>query len=196
MRQRTEETADLLRSLGHEVVERDPDYGMVGNNLVARYLRGIHDDVATVDRPDRLERRTRGMSRLGGLITDSLLARERAREDGNLERIGTLFADHDVLLTPVLTTPPIEVGRYEGRGAIRTLLGSAGFVAYAPPWNATGQPAAAVPAGVGSGGLPIGVQLVGRPDDEATLLSLSAQIEAERPWADRLPRSVRPGTAT
>jgi amidase len=55
------------------------------------------------------------------------------------------------------------------------------------PWNHTGQPAASVPAGFSDHGLPIGVQLVGRPNDESTLLSLAAQIEATRPWADRLP---------
>jgi amidase len=54
-------------------------------------------------------------------------------------------------------------------------------------WNHTGQPAAAVPAGFTDGGLPLSVTLVGRPNDEATLLSLAAQIEAERPWADRKP---------
>ena len=54
-------------------------------------------------------------------------------------------------------------------------------------WNYTGQPAAAVPAGFTADGLPLSVQLVGRPNDEATLLSLAAQIEAEQPWAERLP---------
>jgi amidase len=55
------------------------------------------------------------------------------------------------------------------------------------PWNITGQPAGAVPAGFTSDGLPLSVQIVGRPNDEATLLSLAAQIEAERPWADTRP---------
>ena len=55
------------------------------------------------------------------------------------------------------------------------------------PWNATGQPAASVPAGFTADGLPLAVQLVGRPDDEGTLLSLAAQLESERPWADRRP---------
>jgi amidase len=59
------------------------------------------------------------------------------------------------------------------------------------PWNATGQPAAAVPAGFSSDGLPLSIQLIGRPNDESTLFSLAAQIEAERPWADRRPESFR-----
>jgi amidase len=40
---------------------------------------------------------------------------------------------------------------------------------------------------LGGDGLPRGVQIVARPHDEATLLSLAAQIEAERPWAQQRP---------
>jgi amidase len=58
---------------------------------------------------------------------------------------------------------------------------------YTPVWNHTGQPAASVPAGFSDGGLPIGVMLIGRTNGESTLLSLAAQIEAERRWADRRP---------
>jgi amidase len=61
---------------------------------------------------------------------------------------------------------------------------------YPGTWNYLGNPAASVPAGFDDDGLPLSVQIVGRPEDEGTLLSLAAQIEAERPWADRRP----PGT--
>ena len=61
------------------------------------------------------------------------------------------------------------------------------WVCYTPVWNLTGQPAAAVPAGFAADGLPRAVQLVARPHEEATVLSLAAQIEAARPWADRRP---------
>ncbi|MGH3563741.1 MAG: amidase family protein, partial [Mycobacterium sp.] len=54
-------------------------------------------------------------------------------------------------------------------------------------WNLTGQPAAAVPWGFDRDGLPVAIQLVGRPYDEATLLSLAAQIEQARPWAHHRP---------
>ena len=59
--------------------------------------------------------------------------------------------------------------------------------AYTTVWNLTGQPAASVPAGFSRDGRPLAVQLVGRPNDEATLLSLAAQIEAERAWPERRP---------
>ena len=83
--------------------------------------------------------------------------------------------------------PAFEHGRFSQRRTLGCLLGSSRFYPYAVPWNFTGQPAASVPAGLSDESLPLAVQLVGRPNDEATLLSLSAQLEAERPWALRKP---------
>jgi amidase len=183
-----DETVELLRSLGHELVERDPDYGPVaGLTLTALYLRGIHDDVHAVPHPERLERRTRGMERLGALVTPALLQRAKRSGEEIARRLAPLFAEHDALLTPATAAPPPPIGRLQGRGALATLNTVARWVPYNGIWNVTGQPAASVPAGFDADGLPRGVQLVGRPNDEATLLSLAAQIEAERPWAQRRP---------
>jgi amidase len=182
-----EETAELLRSLGHEVRRRDPEYGTVGNGVAALYLRGIRDDIRAVPRREALERRTRGFDRLGSLIGRSALRRQREATPKHAARINRLFDDHDVLITPVVGTPPVRAGRWEGMGALRITLGMSRVYPFTGVWNYTGQPAAAVPAGFNADGLPLSVQLVGRPDDEATLLSLAAQIEAERPWTDRRP---------
>ena len=67
------------------------------------------------------------------------------------------------------------------------LNGNGMMIPFTVPWNQTGQPAASVPAGFTADGLPLGVQVITRPEDEATLLSVAAQIEARRPWADRRP---------
>jgi len=183
-----QETVELLRSVGHDVSERDPDYGLGGiPEVLTRYLRGIHDDARGVAHWERLERRTRGMARLGGLIPPALLERSFANEGEFTGRLNRVLEDHDVLLTPATAKPPPRVGQFEGRGAIWTLNAIAGMVPYNGVWNVTGQPAASVPAGFGSDGLPRGVQIVGRANDEATLLSLAAQIEAERPWAQHRP---------
>jgi amidase len=65
------------------------------------------------------------------------------------------------------------------------------FMPFTPLFNLTGQPAIAIPAGVGSDGLPLSVQLVGRPGAEDMLYSLAGQIEAARPWADEKPLLAR-----
>jgi amidase len=182
------DTVELLRSLGHDVTERDPDYGMgTLTMLIPRYVRGVHDDAAALEHPERLERRSRGMARLGGLIPASLFERSLAAEADFSRQLNRVFDDHDVLLTPSTATPPPRIGQLQGRGALWTLNAVAGMVPFNGVWNVTGQPAASVPAGFGADGLPRGVQLVGRPNDEATLLSLAGQIEAERPWAEQRP---------
>jgi amidase len=127
------------------------------------------------------------MARLGGLIPPALLERSLANEGEFTRRLNRVLEDHDVLITPATASPPPRIGALQGRGAIWTLNAVAGMVPYNGVWNVTGQPAASVPAGFGSDGLPRGVQIVGRPDDEATLLSLAGQIEAERPWAQLRP---------
>jgi amidase len=182
-----EASADLLRSLGHAVEPAEPFFGTIGNATTVRFLRGISDDARTLPRPERLQRRTRQIARFGSLLPDSALAWARSREVADTAKLGRLFEHHDVVLTPVASRPPVEATRWEGRGGLWTVMDMAGVYPYCIPWNHTGQPAASVPAGFSDDGLPIGVQLVGRPNDESTLLSLAAQIEAERPWAEPLP---------
>jgi amidase len=187
-REAVEETAELLRSLGHDVVERDPDYDPRSmGNAVIRIMRGVDDDARNFRPRSRLERRTRGWARLGRTLPDSLVARARADEAAIAARVLRLFDDHDVLLTPAASKPPMRVGAYDGRGWLWTMVADTAFICYTVIANITGQPAATLPAGLDANGLPRGVQLIARPNDEATLLSLSAQIEAERPWVDQRP---------
>ncbi len=182
-----EEAAETLASLGHDVSRRDPEWGNIGNNITARYLRGIHDDVALVPHPERLERRTRGFGRLGAPVSGGMLARARAGEAADWRRVGAVFEHCDVLMTPVMGRTAIPVRRWEGRGAARIIAEMPRPYSFTGAWNHLGNPAASVPFGFAADGMPLAVMLVGRPGDEATLLSLSAQLEAERPWLDRRP---------
>ncbi len=182
-----EEAIAALRGLGHEVVERDLDWGPAFLHVLVRFLRGIHDDAAAIGDQRRLERRTRGMKRLGALVPISRLAALRADEPAFAARIGETWRDCDVLLQPALAALPFEIEQFEGRGAVWTVNRAAQFTPWTGVWNVTGQPAAAVPFGVADGGLPLAIQLVGKHDGEGALLSLAAQLEAERPWADRRP---------
>src|SRR5436305_424911 len=154
-------------------------------HAVVRYRRGAHDAAQELAQ-ERLEARSRTFVRLGGLIPDRLLAAARARQDRIQRHVWRVFEDCDVVLAPILTKPVIDLGRWHGWSTLRTLDAAARYTPYGV-WNVLGNPCAAIPAGFDDGGTPIGLQLVGRPNDEATLLSLSAQLEAELAWPDRRP---------
>jgi amidase len=62
------------------------------------------------------------------------------------------------------------------------------FTPFTPVFNSTGQPAISLPLFQGEDGLPLGVQLAGRPAGEAALLALAAQLEEARPWVSRRPQ--------
>ena len=180
-------TAELLGALGHRVQEAHPRYGELVTEIVPRYLAGVHDDAARLDEPVRLEPRTQALARLGARVRGRPLTRSLAREAGVAARLGKLFRDHDVLLTPVTARQPPRADRWRGRGALVSVESMRPYICFTMVWNHTGQPAAAVPAGFDEEGLPVAVQLVGRAGEETTLISLAAQLEAARPWTARRP---------
>jgi amidase len=181
------DAGEMLASLGHEVSPRDPDWGMVGNNITPRFLRGVSETVAEVPRPERLERRTRGFGRLGSLLPDAIFERAMKGREADARRINAIFDSHDVLVMPVMGGTAIPIRRWEGRSALHTVLGMSRVYPFCIPWNHLGNPAMSVPMGIADDGLPTAVQIIGRPNSEGLLLSLAAQIEAERPWADKRP---------
>lgn len=149
-----------------------------------------------------------------GLFGKMLSAGDYAQAANTLQamarKIGAFFADYDVLLTPVLAQPPVHVGslqptpaekgqlRLVGRLNAGWLLNLAGGIKpladrafeqipWLPMFNVTGQPAMSVPLFWTEAGLPVGVQLVGRFGEDATLFRLAGQLERARPWFDRMP---------
>jgi amidase len=125
-------------------------------------------------------------------------------------QVGVFFEEYDVLLTPTLARPPFPTGELQpqgfeavsmellGRLNAASLIKAAAniealaeqifeFMPYTPLFNATGQPAMSVPLYWNDNGLPIGMQFVGRFADEATLFQLAGQLEAAKPWFDRVP---------
>jgi len=195
-RQAWEATAALLRELGHEVIERDPAYGAALFTFTQTWLRGIHEDAMTVPDRSKLERSTRQMAAAGRLVSASRTARLRgelrARATG---RILALWNEVDVLMTPALAKAPIAAAGGHGRSAPVALDMSSRFTPWTSVFNLTGQPAISIPAGFGREGLPLSVQLVGRPEAEHTLYSLAGQIESARPWAEATPAVAREAVA-
>jgi amidase len=181
-------TAEALRGLGHEVVERDFPWGLVFGNFLARYLRGVADESAKVPFPERLSRRTRGYMRMGRLIPDAVLARARAEEATDRERAATTFSDgFDLVVMPLFARRPPKVMYHDGRSAFWTLNSNGRWLPYPPVFNHTGQPAAAVPAGFAGDGFPLTVQLVAPTDGESVLMSVAAQLERVRDWPAHRP---------
>jgi amidase len=183
------EAGQVLRELGHDVIVRDFDFpgSAVYGHVLPRMSRGVYDAIRVLPHPERLDSRTRGMARVGQLFSDARIAKIRAAEANIAARIGAIFDDVDVVITPGTATGPSRIGAYRRLGAITTLARVSTRVPFFAVFNVTGQPAAVVPWGLDRRGLPLSIQLVGRPFDEATLLSLAAEIEADRPWAHRRP---------
>jgi amidase len=179
-----DQTAARLRALGHDVKNDDPPYPPLSPSIT-RFVAGAAQDVGRVELPQRLQRRTRGFGRMGNAIPAPVLS-WALREDDNA-RMRPFFERHDVLVMPTTAVPPVRAGEWEGLGAVRTLLGLAQAYPFCVEWNLTGHPSMSVPAGTSEDGLPIGVQLVARHGEEATLLGLAAQLEAELRWTDRRP---------
>jgi amidase len=150
------------------------------------------------------------LARLGKAVTarDFALASRRIRRASR--QLADFFTRNELLLTPTLALPPVAIGELAPRGAeaalmevmqrlpIGKLLLEIGALnqmakkawAFTPNtalFNATGQPACSVPLHWTADGLPVGVQLVGRFAEDATLFRVASQLERARPWKDRRP---------
>lgn len=175
-----EALAERLAELGHEVEEADPPYGLVGPALVARGMPGVHEWLR--DRvPDHgpLESRTRVHGRFGRALSGPPLRTARAAEPALRRRIGRIFERFDVILTPTTAKHPAPIGSLDGRGYWATSTAISAACPFAFAWNVTGWPGLSIPAGFSAEGLPIGAQLLGRENDEGTLLALGAELENE-----------------
>jgi Asp-tRNA(Asn)/Glu-tRNA(Gln) amidotransferase A subunit family amidase len=118
---------------------------------------------------------------------------EVARAWNHLHRFRAAMADffssYDVLLTPATAVTAFPVGEPPGEiGGREVQKGWKGFMPFAIPWNLTGRPAASVPCGFDSDGLPIGLMVVGRIGDEATVLRVAAEVERSQPAGTPLDR--------
>ena len=187
-----DDAARLLEGLGHRVDDVPP--GLLGPEVLPAFegvwaLSGTTLPVPPARvgelRPLTRELRGRGLAMSAQAAMEAMFAlRMFAR------RFLQATADFDVLLAPVTTMTPRPLGWFDADGD-----GAADFerqkryAAFTALFNVTGQPAVSVPLHWTDGGLPIGSMLVGRPADEATLLAVSAQLEAARPWAHRHPAS-------
>ncbi|MFB2923852.1 amidase [Aerosakkonema funiforme] len=176
------EIVKLLEELGHSVTPGCPDFNGLIEPFTTVWLSGVaaagipKEALGSVNRY-LAERTCNAGEYLRAVCQMQVIARQ----------IVGFFDNFDVLVLPVYLHPTIRVGEWANLSPEETMPKLANWVAPCPPFNASGQPSIAIPVGFDSNGLPLGVQLVGRPAQEATLISLAAQIEAAKPWIGKRP---------
>lgn len=174
--------ARLLADLGHDVVEIDPAYPDSTAQFVPQFFASIRFEADRMEHFERLEKRTMQTYSLGRWVTPKVLDWALEAAEKFSSKVNRVFDQCDVLLTPVMAHRPPKIGIITGKGTLTSALKSMPAIAYMSLWNVAGNPAASVPFGMASDGLPLAVQLVGRLNDEPTLLSVAGQIEQAQPF--------------
>ncbi|HTC58839.1 MAG TPA: amidase [Solirubrobacteraceae bacterium] len=194
--QAAKEAAELLCTLGHEIVETPLlDMHELMPMFTAMWAVHIAGAIAltamlagTAPSEEHVEPLSWALFQQGAATSALELMAITVRLQAVSRQLVAMFADFDVLLTPSLGQRPVRIGEIDAcsQEPMADFEASARFAPYGAIWNVTGQPAMTVPLYDGADGLPLTVQIVGRPAEEATLLSLAGQLEAACPWAQRL----------
>jgi amidase len=197
-RQAALDGAELLRSLGHEVVEAEVPWQTPGGSELFGAVFSVHISLQVIQSSmvARREASAEDMEPMSWAIyqmAQSFNAVQGAALEVQLQaltrRLVAYLEDYDALLTPALAERPLPIGTLDPAALepMATFTRSGYFTPFTPIFNASGQPAMSVPLYEGEDRLPLGVQLVGRPADEATLLALAGQLEEASPWRERRP---------
>jgi amidase len=192
------DAAELLRSLGHEVHELDPPweedglrelFGVVFSNHIALSIAFCATVVGRELVADDMEPMSWAIFSMIQQVGALQGMQAAVRLQGVARRLVSFLAPYDALLTPALAERPLALGTLDTAAPepLSTFTRSALFTPFTPVFNASGQPGISLPLFEGEDGLPLAVQILGRPADEGALLALAAQLEEARPWATRRP---------
>lgn len=178
----------LLTDLGHEVVDLPEVFGQ---DLVPHFevLWGVMATLMPVDpsQEEQLLPLTRWLRERGNATSAPELFRTQTALQHGIRAALPVMEQYDAILHPTLAEPPAPIGHFHDQEPEENFARQKRFTPFTAIYNLTGQPAVSVPLYWTDEGLPIGVMLAGRMRDEATLISLSAQLEAAAPWAHRKP---------
>ncbi|WP_461001805.1 amidase [Streptomonospora sediminis] len=182
-----EDTTALLGELGHDVEDIEPPFneGELGEFGLIWAALAAANPVDPVDE-HLLRPLTRWLHERAAESSIAAYMGATARLQNAVRAALPQLLPYDVVLSPTLAQLPAPVGHFSGDPAAQ-FRRMTEFTPFTSLFNITGQPSASVPLHWSPQGLPVGVMLTGRPGGEPTLLSLSAQLEAARPWAERRP---------
>jgi amidase len=183
-----EDASKLLADLGHEVEDVELPFGSDAVPMFELLWYSMAT-LAPIEpaQEELLLPLTQYLRERGLKVMASELIWAQAYLQGVMRPALALMNKYDAFLSPTLASPPVPVGYFDEVDPAENFERQKRFTPYTALYNISGQPAVNLPLYWNSEGLPIGVMLAGRLGDEATLISLSAQIEAARPWRDRHP---------
>lgn len=169
------DTANHLESLGHQVEPLPPPDL---SELIEPFTVVWQCVLAEAKIPFFvLERMNRWLQWRAWRIRSGEYLRAVTRLQVVSRQIVTQFQDYDIVLSPVYLHPAIRVGEWQSLRCNKILENIINWIAPCPPFNASGQPAIAIPTGFTATGLPLGVQLIGQPGADETVLAIAAQLE-------------------
>lgn len=193
-------TAVSLEQLGHDVDIVDPvvDFEEFLAAMTVTFCAGTASDVVPLANAlgigvtaEHFEATTVAAALAGASMTPMDLARASAINNKISRRMAAFMADYDVLVTPVAVTPPVPIGHFDANdGSLSAEEWVRRVIAPHPTcalYNVTGAPSLAVPMGMSSNGMPIGLQFGADQFREDVLIALGAELEQALPWRDRRP---------
>ncbi len=186
-----EDASRLLASLDHDVVDIDPPFGRDAVPVFETNW-AVLTALSTINLPPEAKEQLRPLTRWLGEWGERISGPEFGLALGEMRRVAAralaALAPYDAVLTPTLAMPPLPIGALrDDDDPAADFEAQKRFTPWTSMWNVTGSPAVSLPLHQTADGLPVGVMLAARPGDEATLLALSAHLEAASPWADRHP---------
>jgi amidase len=177
-----------LVSIGHGIdelaLEPDPTYSPAFRTVWQVGASGIPAEGAELE---LLEPLTRWLVERGRELSARQLAESLAQLAAYERSIIRQFAGVDAVLTPALALTPRPVGWYDSEDPERNFAQQVQYTPFTSFANVTGLPAITLPVYEAAGGIPMGVQLIGRPGGEHVLLSIGAQLERRLGWHRRHP---------
>jgi amidase len=169
-----------FREMGHRVepIKLDPASRLV--TWFATIVR-VWTAAAPVEHEEWLDPTVQETRELGKGISGADYVNALTQLHNGAREIVEALLPYDALLTPTLTRPAVALG------TINRIEEMLAWIPFTFPFNVTGQPAFSLPNGFSKDGLPIGLQIVGRQNDEAGIISIATAFEQAQPWRDRHP---------
>jgi aspartyl-tRNA(Asn)/glutamyl-tRNA(Gln) amidotransferase subunit A len=181
------DAVEVLGRLGARVEEADPGFTDPVESFHVLWFSGAAQTVRdfTPEQLDALDPGLRSVCEQGARFTalDYLQAMQERMSLGI--RMGAFHERYDLLVTPTMPIPPFEAGREVPPGWQAERWTS--WAQFSYPFNMTQQPAATVPCGFTSAGLPVGLQIIGPRHADHRVLAAAKAYEDATDWSSRRP---------